>query len=320
MNDHRSSAHRLTRAAQRRPALASLPAASWRPALALLLASAPAAALADDKPPVEVHVLEDGDDGTRDDADDADARRVEEDRLDRDAAAARSRIDGLRGRRAHGEARADRAAAAGTGSSPADEDCGPGPRFWHKPAGVHQGDVLLSFRGGPGAGGGFGGGSAEWMVGERLGLRVMGLVDGLDGDSDFHGKVSGWDFTHPAWGADFNTYGAQPHGFVALAEPNLTYHFRPGERLDVFASAGVSAFVYRLDAARGGSLLARTSIGAQWFWRALFVGAELGWYPVEIAKVEGRSENGRDVYSVRAPDEAFDGRRATFVAHVGLRL
>ncbi len=292
-----------------------------RTALTLLItAAAPAlAAQAQDKPPVEVHVVEDGDElyprsGRSSGEGDDEARRREERSLDEDGERARARIDAARKRGGGG------AVAAQEASTTLDEDCERGPWFWHKPTGVRQGDLLLSWSGGFGAGGGFGGGAAEYMIHERFGLRLMGLVDGLGGKSDFHGKMSGWDFTGGAWGLGASAFRGAPSGFVGLVEPNLTYHFRPGERLDVFASAGVSAFVYRVDEARGGSALLRTSIGAQWFWKALFVGAEVGWYPVEIARVVGRREGSVDIYEVDRPAEAFDARRATLIAHVGLRL
>lgn len=286
------------------------------PILILIAAAWPAMnAYADDAPPVEVQLLDD-EPAAEDRA--SDARESEEAKLDGDAHDARARIaQSRRDRRASGGAEADVAAQERPGGT--DEDCGDGPWFWHKPTGVHRGDVLLSWRGGFGAGGGFGGGSAEWMFHERFGLRLMGLFDGVGDRSDFHGKFSGWDFTSGAWGLrGGDVVGSQ--GFVGLVEPNVTYHFRPGERLDVFASAGVSAFMYRLDEARGGSALVRTSIGLQWFWRAVFVGAEASWYPVELARVVGRREGDVDVFHVDRPPEAFDGRRVTFVAHVGLRL
>lgn len=290
-----------------------------RPILILIAATLapPLAASADDKPPVEVHVVEDGDELYPRRGDGERGRDREEAALDADAEEARARIDAKRRR---GSASGGEGAVSQEAQTAVDEDCERGPWFWHKPTGVRQGDLLLSWNGGFGAGGGFGGGAAEYMFGERFGLRVMGLFDALGNKSDFHGKMSGWDFTGGAWGLGASAFRGSPSGFVGLVEPNLTYHFRPGERLDVFASAGVSAFMYRVDEARGGSALLRTSIGAQWFWKALFVGAEVGWYPVEIARVVGRREAGVDIYNVDRPPEAFDARRATLVAHVGLRL
>lgn len=289
---------------------------TYTPLFALLTTALvlPLAARADDKPPVEVQIVDDeGELYPRESAATSTPRAQEEAALDADADEARARIDALRSKKAHAEAQATPEADCAAGAEG-------GPWFWHKPTGVRQGDFLLTWHGGFGAGGGFGGGAAEWMFGERFGLRLSGTFDGIGPDSEFHGKVSGWDFTSGAWGVSRSAFGVSTQGFVGLVEPAVTYHFRPGERFDVYASAGVSAFAYRLDEARGGSALVRTGVGAQWFWRAIFVGAELGWYPIELARVTGRREGNVEIFRVDRAEEPFDARRATFIAHVGVRL
>ena len=72
----------------------------------------------------------------------------------------------------------------------------------------------------------------------------------------------------------------------------------------------------RFDEERGGSALIRTGVGAQIFWKALFFGAEVSWYPIELLRMKG---DGR-VFEVESIGDRFDPRRATFVAHVGVRL
>lgn len=255
-------------------------------------------------------------------------QEAEVESLEQDLSVARERVEARRPAKAE--------AAAPKDESPGPAHASPDGshswwRSWNKAPGVRQGDVLLSALGGRSATGGYWGAALELMIDDHFGLRGKGFFDLVGGHRGFsHREGGGWRFTDGGrWaGLTSDAFGGVDRGVVHMLEAQLSYHFRPQKRFDPYATLGASHFGWWLgrgggDDIGGGAYL-RAGAGFNWFWRSLFAGAEVGWYPVELFRYSverGAGSSGRDaVVHISESPSAFDGKRATFSAHVGLRF
>jgi hypothetical protein len=252
---------------------------------------------------------------------DAEVRALEQDMDD-----ARQRIAERRGALSAkpAEVKAEAAAPAAE-TAPAAGDSRDFWSSWHRAPGVHQGDVLLSVMGGPSATGAFAGLGLELMVDERLALFGNLFIDPLGAGRLKTGGWRGWDFTRAAWARPhLLTAGQGQDGLVHMLEAGAAYHFVPKKRWDPYVGLGLAHLGYYAERGGaediGGGLYLRAHAGLRFFWKSAFVGAEVGWYPVEIVRyaVE-QGEEGR-VAVLEEPGKTFDPNRVVVAMRVGIRF
>jgi hypothetical protein len=212
--------------------------------------------------------------------------------------------------------------------------------------GARRGSIMLSALGGATALGGYAGGAAEVLLGDRLGLRLAGMLNEIggehgeparEGESDGEEMMPRMEDDEQMDGMPREKKVPWPRGGIPadqiesgrthLEELSLTFHLLPGRRFDLFGGLGVAHYGFDLRGAeeqreRGGAIFGRANLGAGYFGSRFFANAGVTWLPVEIANytVGERVEGGGQNVVFDQKKDPWNGRRVLFSATAGLRF
>lgn len=201
----------------------------------------------------------------------------------------------------------------------------PRRRWWNVPNHIERGDVLFSVGGGWSTAGGLFGLQLEGMPTRGLGVHLKFHATGFDGES---ARDGGSNFLGETWGVGDIDDKLLQGGFAHLVDVGIGWHIFRGSRFDLHPTLSISHFGYSVDLRslpeqRGGSAFVRFGLGLNYFWRRLFVGVDVGWYPIELVRYEVRqspNDPEDDELRTRDIDDYFDERRIVGKAHVGIRF
>jgi hypothetical protein len=254
----------------------------------------------------------------------SDQRQQEIESLEKDMSEARAKIAASKG-----SPKMEQAAPAQVATAHEPDGSQSWWKSWNKSPGVREGDVLFSVLGGRSSGGAFWGAALEVMLDDNFALRAKGFLDVIEGGRLRGGGGGSWNFSEDGiWsGLDGSDFTGTDHAVMHMVELQGSVHFRPKKRFDPYLTVGASHFGYWLesnDQSAGGSVYLRAGGGFNWFWKSVFAGLDLGWYPVEVLRytahpVEGSRGRRTDVEVVEL-DDRFDKRRITLSGHVGIRF
>lgn len=217
-------------------------------------------------------------------------------------------------------AKPDSATTART--SPRDHDRWSG--WWDRSNRLQTGDVMFLYSLGTHPGGAYHGLGFEGLFSDRAGLKLTVHADYFDrshSDRDLSSTQLGFFTRHRDAGSDAPRL---ERAFQHKEELSVTIHARSHGSIDLYTAFGFSHVGYDLRSGdlneRGGSAYLRAGIGLNWFFRRFFIGADLGWYPLEIFRYAIERTGPRNTDEVRWKDVSspYDAGRLTFAGHTGL--
>jgi hypothetical protein len=128
-------------------------------------------------------------------------------------------------------------------------------------------------------------------------------------------------------GSHISATGTLHSAFTHLEDLALTFHFGHSTHgFDLEPSIGLAHFGYdfKTDGGeeKGGAGFMKLAIGANWFYKRFFLGAEAGWYPLEIFKygVQQQQFAARNDVVWEEIGQPWDWHRFRFTGHVGMNF
>ncbi len=199
--------------------------------------------------------------------------------------------------------------------------------WWDRPSHLSKGDLSVWVSGGSFDAGGFGGLGGEAMASDTIGIRLSGWLGTFGHQAPGSGMSSNWNFFEGGvWAVQRDVNPSTAKGGVAhLTELSVAVHLLPKQMFDLYTTLGLSHFGYEVDyregTERGGAAYTRLGAGANVHFSRFFVGADFGWYPVELFRYD-LNEVRRDDYEadLASVNNRFEAKRYTLTAQVGLRF
>ena len=200
--------------------------------------------------------------------------------------------------------------------------------WWRRtPRYADKGDVLLSMGGAWSSAGGMFGAHFEGLPNRHLGVFVKLHVTGFEqGDLlDEDGRFTNF-LTNGNWGIQNIDPADISRGFAHITDLGIAWHIFGQEQFEINPTVAISHFGYDIDMQsgdplRGGSVLLRVGLAANYYWRRFFVGFDVGWYPVELVRYELlEDQDGEWEPNSLDIDDRFNEGRFISSAHIGLKF